>query len=121
MLPPSHPESSTEMSIAALSNRLATFQRKTVTPDALGLGHAEAFSDTYIAKIALQPANGRTIDEFARGGFQVSHMAYTEVVMTLASGDRMLFNGAYYVIVGPERDMGGRGKAYSIPLLLKDQ
>ena len=44
------------MSIAALSNRLATFQSKTVTPDALGLGHAEAFSDTYIAKIALQPA-----------------------------------------------------------------
>lgn len=109
------------MSIASLSNTAATFERKTSTTDALGLGQTETFAQVYAASVSLQPATGRTVEEFARSGFQVTHMAYTQTVMSLESGDRMLTGGLYYVVQGPQRDMGGRHKAYSIPLLLKDQ
>lgn len=110
------------MSIRALANTSATFERKTVTKDSLSLGHNESFATVYAdVPISLQPADGRTVEEFARAGFRVSHMAYTETPMVLLSGDRMVVGSSYYIVMGPQRDMAGRGKAFSVPLLLKDE
>lgn len=110
------------MSIQSLCNKTGTFQRKTVVKDTVGLGHDESFATAYAdVAIALQPANGRTVEEFAREGFQVNHMAYTETVMSLQRGDRLLVGTTYYIVQGPQRNMGGRDKAYSVPLLLKDE
>jgi hypothetical protein len=109
------------MSIQSICNLTATFERKTVAQDALKLGHNETFATAYAdVAIALQPANGRTVEEFSRAGFQVSHMVYTATAMTILAGDRMIVDGAYYIVQGPQRDMGGRGKAYSVPVRLKD-
>lgn len=110
------------MSIRSLCNKLATFERKSVTKDSLGLGRNESFATAYAdVPISLQPADGRTVEEFARAGFRVSHIAYTATEMTLLSGDRMDLGGVYYIVMGPQRDMAGRGKAFSVPLLLKDE
>lgn len=109
------------MSLASLCNTSATFQHKTVAADTLGLGHNETFATAYTVLVSLQPASGRTIEEFARAGFQVSHVAYMADVMTLAAGDKMLVGSTPYIVQGPQRDMGGRTKAYSVPLLQKDQ
>lgn len=110
------------MSIQSLSNTTTTIERKTVTADALGIGHVETFASVYTnVAMSLQPANGRTIDEFLREGFHVTHMAYTARAMTLLMGDRFNHGGKYYIVQGKQRNMAGRDKAYSIPVLEKDQ
>jgi hypothetical protein len=108
------------MSIASLCNKLATFERKTVASDQWG-GHAETFAAVYSGvSVSLQPADGKTRDTFLREGFTVSHMIYTATPLTLLAGDRAVVDSVYYIVQGPQRDMAGRGKAYSVPLLWKD-
>ena len=68
---------------------------------------------------SLQPAKGRTIEEFARRSLQISHTYFTTTAVTLLAGDRLVCNSVNYLVVA-FADMAGRGSHHAIHLLRKD-
>lgn len=103
----------------ALLTHSASVQRPTTTADSYG-GHSKAWATVYGSLPgSLQPAKGRTIEEFARRSMQVTNTFYTTQAVSLLAGDRLVCGGVNYLVVA-FADMAGRGSHYAIHLLRKD-
>lgn len=104
---------------SGLETHSATIERPTYTADAYG-GHVATFATVYSGVPgSLQPAKGRTIDEFARRSEQVSHTFYTDTPVATLAGDRLVVSSVNYLILA-DADMAGRGSHFAIHCLKKD-
>jgi hypothetical protein len=107
------------VSLTGQYNCTFDIERPTTTADAMG-GQSKSFAVTYNdVGGMLQPASGRTIEEFARRSMQISHRIYTATEVACRAGDRAIIDSVKYEVVWHE-DQAGKGRVYAIYLLRKD-
>lgn len=110
------------MSYSSMCLQTVTFERKSVSPDALNLGHNETFTAIYSNVVAsVQPASAAVRDVFSRSGLEVTHTVYLPGVYTLMAGDRMVQGSTYYIVTGPVADVAGRGRTTRVLVKQMDQ
>lgn len=108
------------MSLKSLCNQSCDIRRKTTaaaSPTNLG-GHVLTWDIAYTSLPVSgpqQPTGGTRMEAMKRQ-MEVTHTFYTYHRIELVTGDRILFNGAYYHCQWFE-DMGGKGRAYAIHCL----
>jgi hypothetical protein len=110
------------MSLLSLCNKTATiYDKTTAAASSSNLGghvvtRAAAYSNV---PVTIQPANSRTVAEFARRGIQTNYTAYTPTdVSGVSTGYTLACDGITYLIVG-WGDMAGRGRGWFLNLLRK--
>jgi hypothetical protein len=97
------------------------FSRPTYTADAYG-GQVPSFSAVYSSVVgSLQPAKGRTVEEFARRGMQIDFVFYTAQAITLDTNDRASDGTNYYNVEWfSPNGMAGQSRYYAAYLKRKD-
>ena len=68
--------------------------------------------------VAVQPMDGRTINEFQRRNLQVNYSIYTPTTVALQTGDRVVVGSTKY-LVQAWGDMAGKGRVFVMHCLLK--
>ncbi len=101
------------MSLASLCNQTATIKRTNYGTDDFG-GVTISYSAVYTdVPVSVQPASGRTIEEFARRGTQITNTVYTPKAVAIKSEDTVEVGSAIYLVQWFE-DQAGRGRVYAI-------
>jgi hypothetical protein len=109
------------MSLLSLCNASAVIQAATTTSGAIG-GHTTTFATAQtISACTIQPAKGRTIEEYAKRSIHIDHTLYTPepITATLTPGSRVTSGGITYLVQAGPFDQAGRARVYAIHLLKK--
>jgi SPP1 family predicted phage head-tail adaptor len=85
------------VSVASMSNKTATVQRKTETKDAFG-GLTESWSKSSTIQLNLQPISGRQANDYDREEYEVTHKGFTSGTPDVAPNDRLSIDGNVYII-----------------------
>jgi hypothetical protein len=110
------------MSLASLLTETIDIERGSTAAASSGNlgGHVVTWATTYddLPSSRPQHPSGRTIIDAQRRNLMVNATFYTSTPVTVATGDRVAWNGLKYLVQWAE-DMGGQNRVYAIHTQLK--
>ena len=110
------------MSIASLSNKRVTIQRRTlVASESSAAGTVTWTNNATNVKCAIQPTDARDVERFAQTLGKVTHTMFCQPAVSIKSRDRVVLGAITYEVAGPAMDAAGRGNHQEIMLLEREE
>ena len=110
------------MSVATLSNKRVTVQRRTLTESESSAAGVVTWTN-HLSSVpcAIEPLSTSDVEQFSQTLGKVSHRMFCGIGVDIKSRDRIVLGSITYEVAGPAMDAAGRGRHQELMLLERQE